>query len=548
MKRTSKRAWNVHAIIFYIALVCAFSAPLYATPGDLDLTLDGNGRLATDIDAGTDIVTDVAVQTDGKIVVVGISTASGSSLGQAAIVRYNADGSLDTTFSGDGKLALAANCSNVALALMGSRMVVAYYVYTEGAPAQLRVSRINSNGTLDTTFDDDGTTSDTAPENFTLGGVVVDNSFKVIVVGGSSGSVSGTTPISDWLLWRFSSTGSLDTGFSGDGRQQTDFGGNTNEFAAAVSILSNGAIVVGGTGNPTGQAFAVARYTTNGSLDTNWGGGDGKIVTDISPSADVVEDMKVTPDERIILAGRSAPGGVQTATIARYNPDGTPDTSFDGDGIVQSAAFGANVRAVDAQVDGKVIAVGGTVDFVVGRFNINGSADATFGSGGRVATDMNNGSDDEGMAVAIQRDRRIVVGGSTLNTAAGATRNFCVARYLPTNRPYRAPFDFDGDLRSDYGIFRPSNGSWWINRSTGSTTVYQFGTGTDRMAPADFTGDGKADVAVFRPSTGQWFILRSENSSFYAFPFGTSGDIPVPGDYDADGKADVAVYRPSTSV
>jgi subtilisin len=111
------------------------------------------------------------------------------------------------------------------------------------------------------------------------------------------------------------------------------------------------------------------------------------------------------------------------------------------------------------------------------------------------------------------------------------------------------PADFDDDGRTDIGIFRPSNGTWWINRSlNASTFVAQFGNGTDRIVPADYTGDGKADLAVWRPSDGNWFVLRSENFSFYAFPFGTTGDIPATADFDGDGKADPTVFRPTTGV
>ena len=113
----------------------------------------------------------------------------------------------------------------------------------------------------------------------------------------------------------------------------------------------------------------------------------------------------------------------------------------------------------------------------------------------------------------------------------------------------RAPFDFDGDNKTDIGIFRPNgaNGAeWWIQRSTNNATgAATFGNSTDKIVPADYTGDGKADIAVFRPSNGNWFVLRSEDNSFYAFPFGTGTDVPVPADYDGDGKADAAVYRPT---
>jgi CSLREA domain-containing protein len=113
--------------------------------------------------------------------------------------------------------------------------------------------------------------------------------------------------------------------------------------------------------------------------------------------------------------------------------------------------------------------------------------------------------------------------------------------------PHRSTFDYDGDGKSDISIFRPSNGQWWLNRSTAGVLATTFGTGTDKIVPADFTGDGKTDVAIWRPSNGSWFVLRSEDSSFYAFPFGTNGDMPMPADYDADGKADAAVFRPSNA-
>lgn len=107
-------------------------------------------------------------------------------------------------------------------------------------------------------------------------------------------------------------------------------------------------------------------------------------------------------------------------------------------------------------------------------------------------------------------------------------------------------FDFEGDGKADISIFRPSNGQWWIQRSSnGSTNAYEFGSSTDKPVPADYDGDGKTDVAFWRPSTGEWFVLRSSNLTFFAAPFGTSTDIPAPGDFDGDGKTDFTVFRPS---
>jgi hypothetical protein len=113
--------------------------------------------------------------------------------------------------------------------------------------------------------------------------------------------------------------------------------------------------------------------------------------------------------------------------------------------------------------------------------------------------------------------------------------------------PRRAPYDFDGDGKTDIGIFRPSDGSWWYSRSSDNGfRVFRFGISSDLIAPGDFTGDGLADIAVFRATSGEWFVQRSEDNSFFSFPFGTSGDVPVPSDYDGDGKTDAAVFRPSS--
>lgn len=113
--------------------------------------------------------------------------------------------------------------------------------------------------------------------------------------------------------------------------------------------------------------------------------------------------------------------------------------------------------------------------------------------------------------------------------------------------PLRTRFDYDGDGKADVSIYRPSNGQWWLSRSSQGVIAMTFGTTTDTIVPVDYTGDGRTDVGFFRPSTGQWFVLRSEDSTFYAFPFGADGDIPIPADFDGDGKSDPAVFRPSTA-
>jgi hypothetical protein len=108
--------------------------------------------------------------------------------------------------------------------------------------------------------------------------------------------------------------------------------------------------------------------------------------------------------------------------------------------------------------------------------------------------------------------------------------------------------DFDGDGKTDLSVFRPSEGNWYLNRSTAGFTAVSWGVSTDMLAPGDFDGDNKADTAIFRPSSGTWWILRSSDSGFSSTAFGSTGDVPVVGDYDGDNKSDIAVFRPSTNV
>ena len=104
----------------------------------------------------------------------------------------------------------------------------------------------------------------------------------------------------------------------------------------------------------------------------------------------------------------------------------------------------------------------------------------------------------------------------------------------------RANFDFDGDGKTDYAVFRPSTGIHYQLNSTAGFSAVQLGTATDKLAPADYDGDGKTDVAVFR--SGIWYLLQSTDG-FVQTQFGQAGDVPVPADFDGDGKADLAVYR-----
>ncbi len=109
------------------------------------------------------------------------------------------------------------------------------------------------------------------------------------------------------------------------------------------------------------------------------------------------------------------------------------------------------------------------------------------------------------------------------------------------------PADFDGDDRSDVAVFRPSTAIWYVARSTGGTTVVNWGLDGDIPTAGDYDGDGRVDIAVFRPSTAIWYIQNSTGAAMTVMNWGVNGDVPMPADYDGDGRADIAVFRPSSA-
>ena len=144
--------------------------------------------------------------------------------------------------------------------------------------------------------------------------------------------------------------------------------------------------------------------------------------------------------------------------------------------------------------------------------------------------------------------------GSPSPTATPSDTPSSTPTATPTNTPTASPTstppvtsraDFDGDSKTDLSVFRPSDGNWYYQGSTGGFTGVHFGDAADIPAPGDFDGDGKADISVFRPSNGVWYRINSSDGTVQFVEFGVNGDIPQAGDYDGDGKADQGVFRPS---
>ncbi|WP_370197135.1 delta-60 repeat domain-containing protein, partial [Aurantimonas sp.] len=388
----------------------------------------GDGIVTTDIAGSHDYGQSVTVQADGGILVAGY-TFNGSN-NDFALVRYNADGSLDTSFGGgDGivttDIAGRTDQGYSVTVQADGGVLVAGYGWT-GSSYDFALVRYNADGSLDTSFGDGIVTTDIA------GGADYGHSVTVqadggILVAGHSGS--------DFALMRYNADGSLDTGFGGgDGIVTTDIAGSADQ-GRSMTVQADGGILVAGYGlNGANNDIALVRYNADGSLDTSFGGGDGIVTIDIAGSHDFGYSVTVQADGGILVAGRGWTGSSYDFVLVRYNADGSLDTGFGGgDGIV-TTDIGGNTdigSTVTVQADGGILVAGrsydGTsYDFVLVRYNADGSLDTSFGGGDGIVTTDIAGSQDNGYSVTVQADGGILVAGDTWN---GSSYDFALVRY-----------------------------------------------------------------------------------------------------------------------
>lgn len=366
----------------------------------------------------------VAVQTDGKIVAAG----------PGGVVRYNIDGSLDTTFNAAGTqpgvLPIADPLFDLAVQSDGKILVAGQTVVKNKTVALLQ--RINTNGTPDTTFGTSGrATTDFGRANDP------DNLRKITVQ--SDGKVVAVARINShqWGVARFTTGGALDRTFDGDGWLTTTVVASKNATVTDVAVQSDGSIVAIGTvfmGAPTYADMAVVRYESNGAIDTDFGT-NGRVTLDFTGehqkagvSSDEAHAVALGADGEIVIAGYEL--NRTDGLLARLTADGTPDTTFGGNGrvvvltpplTVNGNTYNPPVNFTDVglQADGRIVAWSvwladdaGHPAAVV-RVNTDGTLDTTFGEGGAAYVQWPGGGqkDPNYGGIALQSDGKIVVVG-----------------------------------------------------------------------------------------------------------------------------------------
>jgi uncharacterized delta-60 repeat protein len=401
---------------------------LQAQPGTLDGDFDADEKVTTDITGGDDWCKSVVVQPDGRIILAGNSSAVTE---DAAFIRYYPDGSVDQSFGTNGKVVLDINGADDyinSMILQEDGKIVAGGYTTTASEEDFLILRLNADGSLDNSFSFDGmVTTDFDGATDELNSIAFDNEVNFLAVGLCC---IGTEV--EFATVRYLADGSLDQSFSEDGRQTVSFG-NGIDVANGVAIQPDGKIVVAGQANYNGNwDIGLIRYNTDGSPDQTFSY-DGKVVTDILSSTDNAFAIKLQPDGKIVVTGRTFNSVDQDFFLVRYNQDGNLDATFSDDGkqVTDMGQGNDEGNSLILQPDGKILVAGCSVinmyhHFMLARYDMTGNLDTAFADGGVTITPFSPNIDC-GKSVTLQPNGRIVLAGHANITG---NYDFALARYL----------------------------------------------------------------------------------------------------------------------
>ncbi len=383
----------------------------------------------------------VAIQPDGKIVVMGVSYDGKKH--QILVVRFNSDGTKDNTFGKGGVFTYGEKTkgnnygSGVALQPDGKIVVVGDSYYDKSR--EVLVLRCNSDGSLDNNFAKGGvaTYKSQTKENKDLSfGVKLQSDARIVVVG-STHNGKNYEP----MILRYNSDGSLDSSFGKGGVVTYKGLADADGWGRAVAIQPDGRIVMVGVSYAIKKCDVMTvRYNADGSLDKGFGEG-GAALSNCPPGGrDWGRSLAIQPDGKIIVAGNTRFGENTNILLLRYNANGKPDTTFGRDGIASyksMAKKGNWGQSVALLPDGKILIVGNSLsgpkkEAYIARCNRDGTMDNSFGKEGLVLANGPPDSNNWGFAITSQPDGKIIVVGFA---QSGKNRDILVARYKNDGTP-----------------------------------------------------------------------------------------------------------------
>ena len=560
---------------FLLLTLSVISSVFYVLPSyaafSLDTTYGSGGKVITSFGIEAP-ATDLALQSDGKAVAVGY-TYNGSA--NWVIARYNTDGSLDTSFGTNGIVTQNFGFSNAALAvriqpLDGKIVVAGSDQNTSTHP--WTVGRYNTNGTLDTTFGNNGIAipSINGSDQVKLTALTLQSDGKIITAGYRDYDAA--------IVVRQNSDGSLDQTFGNGGIVAATLDGGF-ERPRSVTLQPDGKIVIFGDGG-NADLFTY-RFNTDGSIDTTFGS-NGLVTESFGASAGATyHGLVIQPTDGKIVetAGYIPTSGAQVRTyVIRYNPDGTHDNNFGSGGFVLNpfAAIDSGDSAVSVllQSDSKIILGGGSYDgsnynFALRRLNTDGTIDNSFGTNGSIITPIGSGASGIQGSLVMQSDGKILAAGFASN---GSYNDFALARYLDTpsvgaisvatspvqaNSPITASANFTdpdstgthtaswnwGDGNTTTGTVTESNGSGSVSNTHTYTTAGVYTITLSVTNSIGGTGTAQYQyVSVYNPtSQGLFSGGHKFTSPAGAYPQNSSltGDVTFGLSYKYQGSMPV---------
>jgi uncharacterized delta-60 repeat protein len=464
----------------------------------LDPSFNGTGFNITSL--GPNLVGELnalAVQQDGKILAVG--RAANAGVGEVAVVRYSANGVLDTTFNGTGErlVALAGEAGATCVALQSDGKIVIGGSAIIGANTEFLVMRLNSDGSLDTGFNGTGMVTLAPGGNATVRKIATETvgTGTEIILAGDAQTIGGTTN-KQTVLMRLLSNGSTDTGF-GMGGTVIENLTTGNRVVEGLKVFNDGTILVGSTSvliipmpSPDISIFQVFdKVKSDGTPDTTFGGGTGSIshsLHTLSAFGTPINGMDVGADGKIVTVGDDESG---SGLLARYTSAGALDTTFHGTGtvVLTPTPFAVGEDQLDVKVDasGKILVIGlksnaGQHNFAVARYNSSGTIDTTFGTGGLgtypiASVDTNHA---EGV---LDAHNRLILGGDTAETFA----QFVVARL---GDPLPTAVNLVGTSGNDTLVVTATDANHLTVTLNGATTTYSTLTGPIAFSFDDLAG------------------------------------------------------------